>query len=224
MNAQRNTIIWDLDGTLVDSAMDITIATNRLLKENDLNELTLEQVRGMIGNGVGLLLKRAFKAVARPIQDADFKNLETRFLQLYIPNAANKTSLYPNVIATLERFAQAGFAQGVCTNKPVLPTQAILKQLGIEQYFAAVVGGDSLTVKKPSPEPLYECMEILGANASNTLMIGDSAVDSAAASSARIPLVFISHGYCHVPSSELTASLQVDSFTELSADKLSNLY
>lgn len=223
MNAQRNTIIWDLDGTLVDSAPDISIAINHVLHNNGLPELSLAQVRTMIGNGVGALIRRGFKAVGHPVAGDELHKMETQFLKQYVPNAANKTSLYPNVKETLARFAQAGFAQGICTNKPVAPTQAILKQLGIEHYFAAVVGGDSLAVKKPSPEPLYECMEILGANSSNTVMIGDSAVDSAAAHSAGIPLVFISHGYCHVTPSELRASLLIDRFEDLSINELSHL-
>lgn len=223
MQTQRNTIIWDLDGTLVDSAKDLEIALNLLLAEEGLPVVSLDQVRGMIGNGVGALIRRGFMAAGHKINIEEQNKLQVRYMQLYLPNAANNTKLYPLAKATLKRFALAGFVQGICTNKPVLPTHEILKTLGIADYFAAVVGGDSLPIKKPSPDPLYECMELLGSQASKTFMIGDSAVDAEASHSAGVPFVFISHGYCHVPPHELDTSIQVDSFDELSLEKIAEI-
>ena len=188
-------VVWDLDGTLIDSAPDICRALNLVLKVSGCEVLDVERVRTMIGNGVAKLVERGFRAAGRELGNAELEDTVERFMLHYSANPTAHTRLYPGVGETLEKLAAAGVKQGLCTNKPEAVTRLILKQLEIDQYFLAVVGGDTTKARKPDAEPLRHCIETMGAAIGDTIMIGDSAVDAGSARALQLPIGLVAHGY-----------------------------
>ena len=153
-------LIFDLDGTLVDSAPDLATALNGLLAEFGKPALAETTVRSMVGDGAGVLVQRGLQASG--LGDADQPAALKRFLALYRDCLIEKTRAYPEVEATLEQLQAAGHKLGVCTNKPYDPTQRILNALKLDRFFGTVIGGDSLPKRKPDPEPLLAAIEGLG--------------------------------------------------------------
>lgn len=188
------TLIWDLDGTLVDSASDIASSVNSVLASYQLSPLTDADVRTMIGNGATKLLERAFdKAGASGSYDSD--ESYRRFLAYYEDHCCMTTAFYPGIEELLSGFRALGYKQGVCTNKPVKMANTIVDHLSPSGTFTAVVGGDSTQFRKPDAQPLRLCLELLASEASTALMIGDSAADVGVARAANIPVVLFSWGY-----------------------------
>ncbi|HKP26907.1 MAG TPA: phosphoglycolate phosphatase [Dongiaceae bacterium] len=189
---RRTTLVFDLDGTLVDSAPDIAAAVNALFAELELPEVELALIRRMIGDGAPVLLERALRHVGAPHKATD---LMPRFNVHYGENAARLTTLYPAVVETLTHLRGLGCRLGVCTNKPIGPTHAVLAALGLGPLMEAVVGGDSLPQRKPAPEPLLDVIQALDGTPESAVLIGDSAVDLACAEAAGVPAIIIPSGY-----------------------------
>ena len=206
---RRNTLVFDLDGTLVDSAPDIAAAVNALFAELSLPEVDLPLIRRMIGDGAPMLLERALIHVGAAHKAAD---LMARFSVHYGENAVKLTKVYPEVTETLTALREQGCRLGVCTNKPIGPTRALLSALGLDRLIEAVIGGDSLPQRKPQPEPLLTVIEALGGTPDRAVLIGDSAVDLACAEAAGVPAIIIPSGYgMQEPQAKVTAA----SFAEL---------
>lgn len=205
----RTTLVFDLDGTLVDSAPDVAAAVNALFAELGLPEVEVALIRRMIGDGAPVLLERALAHVGATRRAAD---LMPRFSVLYGENAVRLTTVYPEVMETLTELRGAGCRLGVCTNKPIAPTLSILAALGLDSLIEAVVGGDSLPQRKPAPEPLLAVIRTLKGTPEGAVLIGDSAVDLACAEAAGVPAVIIPSGY---GMAEPKARITARSFAEL---------
>ena len=208
-------ILFDLDGTLVDSAEDLRDALNALLLEQGLAPLDLAAVKGMVGDGVGKLVERGLAA-----RGGDCERLAAhiaRFMALYAPNAARRTRPYPGVHEVLAVLQARGLHLAVVTNKPRAVTMAILEALGLTPFFDAVVGGDTVGQRKPDPAPLLHAMQALGAAPAETLMVGDNAHDVAGARAAGVAVAVAAHGYSAVPATELGADRVLDGFAGLPA-------
>lgn len=184
-------LIFDLDGTLVDSVPDLTLCINRLLASRNLAPLAAHQIVGMVGDGAAALVKRAF-AVYRLHPDATAMD---EFLADYQAHATARSKLYPGVADTLRALAAQGYAMGVCTNKPEALARKVLEELGIGQFFQAVGGGDSFPVRKPDPKHLVLTIKAAGGNAADAVMTGDHANDINAALGAGVPAIFAAWGY-----------------------------
>lgn len=184
-------IIFDLDGTLIDSAPDIHAAVNKTLAETGDGALPLEDVRGFIGNGVHVLIERVIAARGLPA-DRHGELLE-KFLGHYEADPATLTTLYPGVEDALEQFKDEGWAMGVCTNKPEGPSRDILKSFGIDHYFGSIVGGDTLEVNKPDPAMALAVKDQLGADAA--VYVGDSEIDAECAWKAKMRFALFTEGY-----------------------------
>ena len=206
-------VLFDLDGTLVDSAHDLMDALNRLLTERGLHTLSLDQVKSMIGDGVLKLIERGLAASGG--DPADAPTLMRRFLIVYEGNAARFTRTYPGAQEVLGRLAEGGLRLGVVTNKPYAATREILDRLGLAHFFGAVIGGDTLQERKPHPAPLLKAAEQLGVVPSETLMVGDNHHDISAARAAGMAAVAVTWGYNHVPHDKLGADRLINSFAEL---------
>lgn len=189
---RRHILVFDLDGTLIDSGPDITAAVNGLFAELDLPAIGVDLVRRMVGDGAPVLLERALAHVGSTLRAAD---LYDRYMEHYGENAVGLTTIYPGVEAALDELAQAGCRMGVCTNKPFAPTVTVLEAFGLARYFGAVIGGDSLPQRKPDPEPLRHVIRQLGGTPEEAVLIGDSAVDLACAEAAGVPAIIIPSGY-----------------------------
>jgi len=208
---KRHILAFDLDGTLIDSGPDIAAAVNALFAELRLPAIELEHIRRWVGDGAPVLLERALAHVGAAQTAAE---LFPRFTVHYGDNAVKLTTVYPAVAETLAELAALGCRMGVCTNKPLAPTLAVLGAFGLARYFGAVIGGDSLPQRKPRPEPLWRIIEQLGGTRDEAVLVGDSAVDLACAEAAGIPAIIIPSGYgMAAPQAPMT----IDGFAELPA-------
>jgi len=190
-------VIFDLDGTLVDSAADLQAAANRLMRQNGLAELDRATVTCFIGNGIDRLVERCFAHVGTI--PADLPEQTARFKRYYAEEGHRRTRFMPGAEAALRRLAAGGMALGLCTNKDTGPTLAILRRLHAEGLFRAVVGGDSGLAKKPDPAPLLACISACGAKPEEAVYIGDSETDAQTAGFARVPFLLYTEAYPAAP-------------------------
>lgn len=185
-------ILFDLDGTLVDSAADIAGAVNRMLAEEGLAQVDEALVRSWIGEGTGVLLDTALRH-AGSHRSAD--ELLPRFMVHYEACLLHSPQLYPGVVETLDALSARGVAMAVCTNKPERFVRPLLEHLGIADRFAGIVGAGTLPERKPHPRPLLHLAEQLGVQPGQCLMVGDSETDFFAARAAGMPVVLVGYGY-----------------------------
>ncbi|HTJ65790.1 MAG TPA: phosphoglycolate phosphatase [Alphaproteobacteria bacterium] len=215
MAGRPTLLLFDLDGTLIDSVGDLSVAINRLLAELGRAPLEIAQVRPMIGDGVGKLVERALAAsIGGPV---DIETAVARYVALYEAAPADRTIVYPGVAETLAVLAGQGYRSVVCTNKPERLSRAVLGALGIDQYMAGVVGGDSLPWRKPDPRVIAATLERFGGAAGEALFVGDSEVDGACAESAGVPFALMTYGYHRVPLAEIPRLAALDNFADLPA-------
>ncbi len=219
-------VVFDLDGTLVDSAPDLQAAINRMLALTGRQKLSVDAVTGMIGDGVPKLVERALEA-SGGIPDGDAVEMLagslSKFIDEYDGRNAELTKPYPGVAETLAKLRKAGFAMAVCTNKPQAATMEILEAFDLARYFNAALGGDALEgIRKPDPKHLIATLDALGTAPAEAVMVGDHLNDLACARAAGSPAVLCSYGYSRVPVTELGADVVIDEFNKL-PDALASL-
>lgn len=204
-------LIFDLDGTLIDSARDLHAAACRLLETEGRPPLSLATIRSFIGNGIPVLVDRIIAATA--LDPDDRNRLVATFLEDYQAHATDLTTPYPDVAATLAELKQAGHALAVCTNKPAAPARDILVDLGLADLFDDLIGGDSLSTRKPDPEGLIALRNRLGAGP--VIYVGDSEVDAETAQNAGLPFALFTEGYRKRPVDEIPHEVSFSSFSDL---------
>lgn len=204
-------LVFDLDGTLVDSAPDIRAAVNRMLAGLEQGPLDLPTIIGFVGNGMPKLVERAM--AVRGIDPARHKALTQVTLDHYNAAPSALTRPWPGVPQALAALEAAGHRLAVCTNKPEAPARAILADLGLARHFPVVVGGDSLPVRKPDPAPALACVRALGGGAA--AFVGDSEVDAETAAAAGLPFYLFSQGYRKSPVEALPHRASFSDFADL---------
>lgn len=209
-----SSVIFDLDGTLVDSAPDLCGVVNQMLEEHGRAQLALADIRKMVGDGAAKLIERGFGATGG--LPAPLPDLTKHFIALYERRIADETRPFPGVVDTLAKLEDAGLRLGVCTNKPTGLTNKLLDALDLSRFFGTVAGGD-VPFRKPDPRHVRLVMEALGGEPATTLMVGDSANDVAAARGAGVPVVVVSFGYTTTPPEKLGADRLIQRFDELLA-------
>ena len=191
-----DTVIFDLDGTLVDSAADIAFAANAALAGEGLEPVTGEEAARLIGDGARKSVERAFALRGGPMDEDALDRGERAFVTAYVDPAQPVLGrLYPGVGETLARLAAAGLRLGVCTNKPQAATDRTLAALGVRERFRVLVGGDRTPFRKPDPRHLLACLEPLGSRPASAAMVGDSTNDEEAARGAGALFVGVGYGY-----------------------------
>ena len=208
-------MVFDLDGTLVDTAADLVTTLNVVLGEEDVAPLALAEARPMIGQGARAMLIRGFAAGGAPIADGRLNHLFDRFINHYRVHIADHSRPFPGAVAALDVLADAGVRLAVCTNKPTDLSVALLRALGMADRFAAIVGPDAATASKPDPRHLIAAIELAGGRPDLAVMVGDSASDAGAARAAAIPLVLVSFGYTEIAARDLKPDILIDHFDEL---------
>ncbi|WP_071673228.1 phosphoglycolate phosphatase [Nioella nitratireducens] len=203
-------IVFDLDGTLIDSLPDIHAIANAVLAEERAEPLSLEEARGFVGKGAAVFVARM--RAARGLADADQERLHAGFVGRY-DKAVGRTHPYPGAVAALESLRATGHRLGLCTNKPMSPTRAVLDHLDLARFFDSVLGGDSLAAKKPDPAPLHAVFAALGNGP--MIYVGDSEVDAETAVRAGVAFLLFTQGYRKTPVAELPHAAAFEQFDAL---------
>ncbi|MCR8546741.1 phosphoglycolate phosphatase [Salipiger sp. P9] len=205
-------IVFDLDGTLIDSAPDLHLAANLVLRDEGLPEITFAQARSFIGKGAGVLISRVMDTVGLGDDPAEHARLLAKFMTHYEGEPAH-TLVYPGVMDALARLEAMSCSMGLCTNKPEEPTRIALRHFGFDRFLSKVASADTLPQRKPDPAPLLHVMRDLGAD--SALYVGDSEVDAETAERAGVPFALYTEGYRKTPVSEMYHSYAFDHFDAL---------
>lgn len=188
-------VMFDLDGTVVDTAPEIADAVNDTLRRLGRPAASDEQVRAWIGHGAREMLRQALTAAGAGATSADAQ--WAAFSQDYLERCGTRSQVYPGVVPMLERLRTAGVRLAMLTNKESAFAHRVLVKHGLSDYFEAIVAGDTLPVKKPHPDTVRHLLDALGTDAENALLIGDSAVDVRTARAAGVPVWIVRHGYAN---------------------------
>lgn len=210
-------MVFDLDGTIIDTAPDLHACLAQVLTDLGRPAPPLEEVRPMIGDGARALLARGLEATGGMPPGVDLDGLYAAFLERYIADPIRLGRPFEGLIPLLELLEKAHYRLGLCTNKPQVPTLRILDDLGLARYFRSVIGGDVLPVRKPDPAHLEAVLEELGVQRADAVMIGDSRSDVLAAQAAGVPTLVVTFGYTQIPPRELGGDLVIDRLDELPA-------
>ena len=189
-------VMYDLDGTLLDTASEITEAVNRTLCEFNLESVTEEDVRIWIGHGTGWLMERAWEKKLGS-KSIPWPKVMERFTEHYEATAGTSSTAFPKVIETLNKVQSMGILQAIITNKETKFTKKVLEKHHLQNFFKLVVCGDTLTVKKPNPQVIKHCIQTLSIPAPKSLFVGDSEIDIATAKAAGIVCWAVPYGYNH---------------------------
>ena len=205
---QKFTVLFDLDGTLVDTAPDLMMAHNHVMKKFGYQTKTTEEIRDLVGQGAGALIGRSIWGQAKKefgkVQDQKIKdNMTKEFIDFYGKNILHKSTLINGVKDFLIWCKNQKISMGVCTNKTEHLAIDLLKQIGIYNFFEYVAGHNTFDYCKPDPRHLTTVVEILGGDLKKTLMIGDSESDANAAKAAGIPVILLEDGYTEKKTTEI---------------------
>src|ERR1043165_9801919 len=211
------TIVFDLDGTLIDTAPDLIDTLNLILAQHGVPAVGFDEARAMIGAGVKPLLQRALAAKGRQLASDAIDALYEDYLQLYAAHIADRSRPFPGLEAALDALAADGCILAVCTNKLEWLSVLLLDKLKLSPRFAAICGADTFAMRKPDPEMLRLTIAQAGGEVTNAVMVGDSMTDVATAQAARIPVVAVDFGYTEIPPAELGADRLISHFDALDA-------
>jgi phosphoglycolate phosphatase len=214
---QARVLVFDLDGTLAETAGDLMGTLNVILEREALAPLPLARARTLLGAGARALIARGFAEAGRALTPEKLQQLFDGFLAHYNAHIADNSWLYPGVEAALTRCAAAGFELAVCTNKLERSSHLLLQALGIADRFKFVCGQDTFGVAKPDPTPLIETIARVGGVPSRAIMIGDSRTDIDTARAAGVPVIAVDFGYTDVPIGQLRPDRVISHFDELEA-------
>jgi phosphoglycolate phosphatase len=211
-------VVFDLDGTLVDTLPDLHSALAVLLAERGLALPSAAATRAMVGDGARKLVERALlsSSCAR-LTESELDLAHDRFLEVYNAAPCRDSRLFANVQATIEQLGRLGLALAVCTNKPQQPTETILETLGLRTHFGAVVGGDAVPRRKPHPDHLLQVLQGIGTSPEAAVMVGDSKNDLLAARGCGMRCILVDFGYSSEPVATLGADQVISDLAELEA-------
>ena len=208
-------IVYDLDGTLADTAGDLMGALNVVLDREGLAPLPVENARSLLGAGGRALIQRGFAASGLKLSPQKLDDLFDDFLAHYNLNIDVHTRLYPGVLSALDAFAAAGWRQAICTNKMEGSAKLLIDRLGVADRFAFICGQDTFGIGKPDPKPLIGTVAAAGGSNERAIMIGDSATDIKTARAAGLPVICVDFGYTDVPVTELGPDRVISHFDDL---------
>lgn len=211
----RPLLVFDLDGTLADTAGDLISTLNALLTREGLAAVPFADARAMVGAGARALVQRGLKANGVDANEERLDQLFADFLKHYEEHIADETVLYPGVPAALDRFEAAGWGFAVCTNKVEGPSVLLLTALGIAGRFEAICGKDTFDVSKPDGDALLKTIARAGGDPRRAIMVGDSKTDIDTARNAKVPVVAVSFGYTELPVETFEPDRVIAHFDEL---------
>jgi phosphoglycolate phosphatase len=209
------TVVFDLDGTLVDTAPDLSNALNSVFAREQVPPVPEEQARTMIGGGARRMIESGLKLAGRTAAPADLDRMFGDFIAHYCAHIADRSRPFPGLEPALDRLIEDGCRLAVCTNKLERLSRRLLDQLGLGARFAAICGQDTFGIQKPDPAMLVRTIAAAGGSRERAVMVGDSATDIAAARGAGVPIVAVDFGYSDTPVAELLPDRLISHFREL---------
>ena len=190
-------ILFDLDGTIIDSAGDLQTTMNLILGQENRRQISLDEMKACTGDGLQMMLDKAYRLTGSPIDAADIAALMPRFLSVYEGIEAKPECIYPDMAEFLRTEFVGGTKMAVITNKHEGAARRILKQVKLDKFFEVVIGGDTLPQRKPHPMPILHALHELKISQDDAVMIGDSPNDALSAQDAGIPSIILRYGYNH---------------------------
>lgn len=211
------TIVFDLDGTLIDTAPDLIDTLNVILARHDVPPVAFGEARTMIGAGVKPLLQRALTLKGKQFAPEQIDRLFKEYLEIYADHIADRSRPFPGLEQALDTLVAKGCRLAVCTNKLEWLSVRLLEALGLAPRFAAICGQDTFTMRKPDPDMLRLTIARAGGDTGHAIMVGDSMTDVATARAAAIPVIAVDFGYTETPPAELGADRLISHFDALPA-------
>jgi phosphoglycolate phosphatase len=208
-------VVFDLDGTIADTAPDLVRATNQALASAGYPHATETVIRPAVAYGARAMVAEALKSLGRTPDEQEVADLAERMVMHYDADIAAASAFYPGFEETLDRLAAAGVRLGVCTNKREVLARKLLAELGVLGRFQALAGGDTFPFRKPDPRHLLTVIEALGATPGRSVMVGDTEADAGAARGAGVFCVAVTFGYSPVPAASLGADAVISHFNQL---------
>jgi phosphoglycolate phosphatase len=211
------TVVFDLDGTLVDTAPDLISALNFVLDREGMPPVPPASARTMIGAGARRMIERGLEADGRAASSADIARLTSDFVDYYAAHIAEASRPFEGLEAALDDLAGRGYQFAVCTNKLEWLSKKLLDELGLSRRFAAICGADTFGVSKPDPVILQQTVARAGGQLASTVMVGDAGPDIGVARRANIPVIGVEFGYTEVPIADLKPDLLIGHMRDLPA-------
>ncbi|MDX2204797.1 MAG: phosphoglycolate phosphatase [Hyphomicrobiaceae bacterium] len=211
------TVVFDLDGTLVDTAPDLTAATNFVLAHKGLAPLTIAQMFPLVGHGSRAMIEAGLKSHGAMVEEAELAHLHDMFLAYYADNVAVASRPFEHIPELIGVLRGRGARLAVCTNKVERLSRLLLEALDLAQHFAVIAGRDTYPVFKPAPGHLTMAIEAAGGTVENAIMVGDSETDIATARAAGVPSIAVSFGYTTIPVRDLDPDIVIDHYREFVA-------
>jgi phosphoglycolate phosphatase len=210
-------IVFDLDGTLVDTAPDLVATLNIILARQGLPPVGYEAARNMVGGGARVMLERGLAAAGCNLPAAAIDGLTRDFIEHYAAHIADTSRPFPGVEEALDQLAECGFQLSVCTNKLEWLSVRLLDALGLSPRFSAICGADTFGIAKPNPAILRRTIERTSASVADAIMVGDSLTDIATARAAQVPVIAVDFGYSDTPIAQLSPDWVISHFGDLPA-------
>jgi phosphoglycolate phosphatase len=217
-------VIFDLDGTLIDTAPDLIDSLNDTIATADLAPVTFDDLTHLVGQGARVMIKRAFELRKVTLSEAEAEALFEHFVGHYHDHMPGKSRPFDGMVACLERLSEAGIRLAVCTNKAEGLAVPLLDKLGLSHHFVAVTGGDTFAVRKPDAAHIFGTIERAGGDPRQSLMVGDSINDILAAKNAKIPSIGVDFGYSDVPVASLSPDRVISHFDALTVEMANELF
>jgi len=211
------TIVFDLDGTLVDTAPDLISTLNLILEREGFPPVPFEAARRMIGGGARGMIERSLAAEGRACSKDDLNRMFGAFIEHYAAHIADRSRPFPQIEAALEHLAEEGHRLAVCTNKLEWLSVRLLDKLQLARHFAAICGQDTFGVQKPDPQMLRLTIQRAGGEPARAIMVGDSGTDIRVSRAATVPVIAVDFGYSEVPIATLQPDRIIGSFADLPA-------
>jgi phosphoglycolate phosphatase len=216
-------VVFDLDGTLVDTAPDLVSSLNHTIGTAGLEPVTYADLTYLVGHGGQVMIERAFKLRGRELAHGELAGMLEIFVEHYAEGMPGASLPFPGLLAALERLEAAGLRLAVCTNKMEGLARRLTDGLGLTSHFAAITGGDTFAVRKPDAGHLLETVRLAGGDPTRTVMIGDSLNDVLVARNAGIPSIGVPFGYSDVAIAALEPTHVIESFDELGPELVHSL-
>ncbi|MCD1634854.1 phosphoglycolate phosphatase [Martelella mediterranea] len=210
--------IFDLDGTLIDTAPDLIASLNHAIAPAGLAPYGIEDTKILVGRGVRVMIERAFEHRDRSLDEDTFDACFERFSKHYRAGIPGESRPYPGIVAALDRLKSAGFDLAVCTNKRESFTMPLLEALGLTGYFTAITGGDTFAFRKPDPRHITETIARAGGDVANAVMVGDSSNDIDSAKGAGVATIAVTFGYADRPVADMAADRMISDYAALTSE------